>query len=157
MMILSSYWSFWNSEIIFWYFLTNSSLLFSEISMLLIELRFFFHSLFYEKSTFSNLASSESIRRNFTMNRINWLGNNFFFFFRFFFFFILWILSFEKSDSESEIWIFLFSLSVSGWMRLFYFRNFAESNSAFSINGGKSSGTLSMIGCIEFICMIFIV
>src|SRR6266536_4425491 len=84
--------------------------------MLVIESRFFFYSLFHEKSTFSNLASSGSIRRNLTISRINWLGNIFFFFFRFFLFFLLWISSFEKSDSdsESEIWIISFSLSVSG-------------------------------------------
>src|SRR6266536_3602273 len=98
--------------------------------MLVIESRFFFHGLFHEKFTFSNLASSGSIRRNFAMSRINWLGNNFFFFFRFFLFFLLWISSFEKSDSESEIWILSFSLFVSGCMRLFHFRNFVESNSA---------------------------
>ena len=139
-MILSSCWFFWNLEIIFWYFSADSFLLFSEISILVIESRFFFHGLFHEKSTFSNLASSGSIRRNLAISRINWLGNNFFFFFRFFLFFLLWISSFEKSDSdsESEIWIILFSLSVSGWMRLFYFRNFVESYSAFPINGGKS-------------------
>ncbi len=62
-------------------------LLFSEISMLVIESRFFFHILFYEKSTFANLASSGSIRRNLAISRINWLGNNFFFLFRFFLFF----------------------------------------------------------------------
>src|SRR6266498_2218420 len=55
--------------------------------MLVIESRFFFHDLFHEKSTFSSLASSGSIRYNFAMSRINWLGNNFFFFFRFFLFF----------------------------------------------------------------------
>ncbi len=156
-MILLSCWFFWNSEIIFWCFLADSFLLSSEISMLVIESRLFFYGLFYEKSTFFSLVSSGLIRRNFAMSRINWLGNNFFFFFRFFLFFLLWISSFEKSDFESEFWILSFSLSVSGWMRLFYFRNFVESNSAFSINNGKSSGTLSMIRCIEFICMIFIV
>ncbi len=118
------------------------------------RIKIFFYGLFYEKSTFFSLASFGLIRRNFAMSRINWLGNKFFFFFCFFLFFLLWILSFEKFDFEFEIWIILFSLSVSGWVRLFYFRNFVESNSAFSINGGKSSGTLSMIGCIEFICMI---
>src|SRR6266511_352425 len=51
--------------------------------MLVIELRFFFHGLFHKKSTFSNLASSGLIRRNFVMSRINWLGNNFFFVFVF--------------------------------------------------------------------------
>src|SRR6266536_2783367 len=54
--------------------------------MLVIESRFFFHGLFHEKSTFSNLVSSGSIRRNLAISRINWLGNNFFFFFRFFLF-----------------------------------------------------------------------
>src|SRR6266536_6420460 len=94
--------------------------------MLVIESRFFFYGLFHEKSTFSSLASSGSIRRNLAINRINWLENNFFFFFRFFLFFLLWISSFEKSDSGSEIWILSFSLSVSGWMRLLHFRNCAE-------------------------------
>ncbi len=139
-MILSSCWSFWNSEIIFWCFSADSSLLSSEITMLVIESRFFFHDLFHEKSTFSNLANSGLIRRNLAISRINWSGNNFFFFLRFFLFFLLWILSFEKSDSESEIWILSFSLFVSGWMRSFYFRNFAESNSAFFINGGNLQG-----------------
>src|SRR6266536_4309643 len=90
------------------------SSLFSEITMLVIESRFFFYGLFYKKSTFSSLANSGSIRRNFAINRINCLGNNFFFFFHFFLFFFLWISSFEKSDSESEIWTLSFSLSVSG-------------------------------------------
>src|SRR6266536_6485642 len=102
--------------------------------MLVIESRFFFHGLFYEKFTFFSLASSGLIRRNFAMSRINWLGNKIFFFFRFFLFFFLWISSFEKFDSESEIWILSFLLSVSGRMRSFYFRNFIKSNSAFPIN-----------------------
>src|SRR6266536_2336477 len=106
--------------------------------MLVIESRFFFHGLFHEKSTFSSLASSGSIRRNLAMSRINWLGNNFFLFFHFFLFFLLWISSFEKSDSESEIWILSFSLSISGCMRSFYFRNFVESKSSFFIYIGNS-------------------
>src|SRR6266536_6661883 len=51
--------------------------------MLVIELRFFFHGLFHEKSIFSSLASSGLIRCNLAMSRINWLGNNFFFSFVF--------------------------------------------------------------------------
>src|SRR6266498_2752594 len=51
--------------------------------MLIIESRFFFHDLFHEKSIFSSLACSGLIRRNFTISRINWLGNNFFFSFVF--------------------------------------------------------------------------
>src|SRR6266536_4987676 len=99
--------------------------------MLVIVSRFFFHGLFYKKFTFSSLASSGLIRRNFAMSRINWLGNNFFFFFRFFLFFLLWISSFENSDSESEIWILSFSFSISRRFRSFHFRNFSVSNYAF--------------------------
>src|SRR6266511_4050368 len=64
--------------------------------MLVIESRFFFHGLFHEKSTFSSLASSGLIRRNFAMSRINWLGNKFFFSFIFFFSFFY---GFHRSKS----------------------------------------------------------
>src|SRR6266536_4104201 len=64
--------------------------------MLVIESRFFFYNLFYEKSTFSSLASSRLIRRNFTISRINWLENNFFIFFSFFFSFFY---EFHRSKS----------------------------------------------------------
>src|SRR6266536_1298242 len=73
-------------------------LLSSEISMLVIELRFFFYGLFHEKSTFSSLASSGSIRRNFAISRINWLGNKFFFFL-FFVFSFSFFYGFHRSKS----------------------------------------------------------
>src|SRR6266536_5641822 len=99
--------------------------------MLVIESRFFFHGLFYEKFAFSSLASFGLIRRNFAMSRINWLGNKFFFSFVFSFSFFY---KFHRSKSlilNLKFRFFLFLLFVFVLISFFFFSIFIKLNSSF--------------------------
>src|SRR6266498_3178877 len=124
--------------------------------MLVIESRFFFHNLFYKKSTFSNLASSGLIRRNFAISRINWLENKFFFSFVFSFSFFY---EFHRSKSLTlnlKFGFFHFHYLFLGEWGRSILGILLNRTLLFFINNRKSSGTLSMIKYIKFICIILI-